>query len=92
VEPVPCDPALRALLAGAADRLGLARTDLPSGAGHDAQVVAALAPVGMAFVPSTGGISHAPAESTEPEHLVAGAELLLAAVLDLDAEELGRNR
>jgi hydantoinase/carbamoylase family amidase len=92
VEPAPCHPALRAAIAAAADRLGLRRIDLPSGAGHDAQVLAAAAPVGMLFVPSIGGISHAPAEATDPADLVAGAELLLATVEGLERETLPGSR
>ncbi|WP_369268311.1 M20/M25/M40 family metallo-hydrolase, partial [Streptomyces harbinensis] len=65
--------------------LGLARLALPSGAGHDAQIVASVAPIGMIFVPSTGGISHAPAEDTPPEALVRGADVLLRTVLRLAA-------
>ncbi|WP_259453224.1 Zn-dependent hydrolase [Streptomyces ginkgonis] len=81
--PVATDPALRRAIAEAADALGLARLALPSGAGHDAQIVASVAPIGMIFVPSTGGISHAPAEDTPPEALVRGADVLLRTVLRL---------
>jgi N-carbamoyl-L-amino-acid hydrolase len=59
---------------------------LPSGAGHDAQILGQHVPSGMIFVPSIGGISHAPDEDTAAEHLVAGAEALLATVLRLDEE------
>lgn len=50
---------------------------LPSGAGHDAQMLARVCPSGMVFVPSVGGISHNPAEYTTPEHVEAGANVLL---------------
>jgi beta-ureidopropionase / N-carbamoyl-L-amino-acid hydrolase len=50
---------------------------LPSGAGHDAQMLARVCPSGMVFVPSAGGISHNPAEYTSPEHVEAGANVLL---------------
>ena len=58
---------------------------MTSGAGHDAMCLAAIAPAAMIFVPSRGGISHAPEEFTDPEHCVVGADVLLAALLRLDA-------
>jgi N-carbamoyl-L-amino-acid hydrolase len=78
------DPRLAGCVASAADALGLSRLELPSGAGHDAQVMAGLGPIGMIFVPSVGGISHSPLEHTEPDDLVAGAEVLLRALLAAD--------
>ena len=48
--------------------------------------MAALAPQAMLFVPSRGGVSHSPDEFTEPKHCVAGAQVLLAALLKLDEE------
>lgn len=80
-EPVATDGALRRSIADAADELGLRRLDLDSGAGHDAQIVAAIAPVGMIFVPSRDGLSHAPGEHTDDIHLIAGANVLLRTVL-----------
>jgi N-carbamoyl-L-amino-acid hydrolase len=56
---------------------------LHSGAGHDAQMMARICPAGMIFVPSVGGLSHNVAESTRPEHLHAGARVLMQAVLQL---------
>jgi N-carbamoyl-L-amino-acid hydrolase len=85
IHAVPMDAGLAACVGAAADELGLARTDLPSGAGHDTQVVAPIAPVAMVFVPSVGGVSHAAAEHTEPQHLVAGARVLLRALRRADA-------
>ncbi|MFI9271108.1 Zn-dependent hydrolase [Kitasatospora sp. NPDC052896] len=79
--PVSTDPLLRRAIAEAAEELGLTRLTMPSGAGHDAQMVAEIAPVGMIFVPSRDGISHAPAEDTAPEALVCGADVLLQAAL-----------
>jgi len=73
---VATDPQLREAIADAADQRGLARTELASGAGHDAQHIANIAPVAMIFVPSIRGVSHSPAEQTTPEHLIAGAEVL----------------
>jgi beta-ureidopropionase / N-carbamoyl-L-amino-acid hydrolase len=59
---------------------------MPSGAGHDAQMLARVCPTGMVFVPSERGISHNPAEHTDPEELSAGADVLLHTLLTL-AEE-----
>ena len=84
VAAVAMDQRLRGCVAEAADALGLTRLDLPSGAGHDTQVVAARTPVAMIFVPSVGGISHAPAERTAPADLVHGARTLLAALRRAD--------
>jgi N-carbamoyl-L-amino-acid hydrolase len=83
----PCDPGLRDLIGAAADGLGLPAMTLPSGAGHDAQVIAAIAPIGMIFVPSRAGISHAPGEFTEPEDLVNGANVLLRTLLARDGRD-----
>jgi N-carbamoyl-L-amino-acid hydrolase len=84
VEPVACARPLRELIEAAANRVGVSWLALPSGAGHDAQVIGAIAPIGMIFVPSRGGKSHVPAEATEPDHLVAGADVLLQTALDCD--------
>lgn len=82
--PTPSDPRLLETLAAACDELGLAYQRMPSGAGHDAMCIASIAPMAMLFVPSRGGISHSPDEFTEAEHCVAGARVLLAALLKLD--------
>jgi N-carbamoyl-L-amino-acid hydrolase len=58
---------------------------MPSGAGHDAQEIARIAPTGMIFVPSVGGISHAPQEFTSPKDMANGANVLLQTVLAIDA-------
>lgn len=91
VAAVDCDPGLVALVEGAAAARGLAALRLPSGAGHDAQVLAGLGPVGMVFVPSVAGVSHSPAERTEPAHLVAGAQVLLDVVAAADQRALRAN-
>jgi beta-ureidopropionase / N-carbamoyl-L-amino-acid hydrolase len=75
--PAVTDPALRAVIADSAQQLGLSCQLMPSGAGHDAQILAGVAPVGMIFVPSIGGVSHVPEEDTAPEDLVSGAQVLL---------------
>jgi N-carbamoyl-L-amino-acid hydrolase len=82
-QPVRFDPALVGLVAAAAERRGLGHRRMTSGAGHDAQMIARIAPAAMIFVPSRGGISHNPAEFTAPEHLAAGAEVLLDVVAEL---------
>jgi len=66
--------------------LNLSTKLLPSGATHDAQSMARLAPAGMIFVPSIGGISHAPEEFSRPQDVVNGANVLLGAVQRLDAQ------
>jgi hydantoinase/carbamoylase family amidase len=82
--PMASAPVVVDALRAAAEASGLPWQELPSGAGHDAQILGRRFPIGMAFVPSAGGISHAPEEHTEPRHLVAGAQLLLDALLRLD--------
>jgi beta-ureidopropionase / N-carbamoyl-L-amino-acid hydrolase len=83
----PAAPATRAVqdaIGRSADALGLKTMRLPSGAGHDAQQIAALCPMGMIFVPSIGGISHSPKELTRWEDCANGANVLLRTVLALD--------
>ena len=60
--------------------------NLPSGAGHDAQDMALIAPAGMIFVPSAGGISHSPREFTSAEDMANGANVLLKTILLLDSK------
>ncbi len=81
----PTAPHLRAIVESSADALGYSHARMPSGAGHDAQSMAELGPVGMIFVPSRGGISHSPAEFTAPDEVTRGANVLLGAVLGVDA-------
>ena len=68
----------------ASDALGLRAARLPSGAGHDAQMMAQLGPMGMIFVPSVGGISHSPKELTRWDDCARGADVLLGSVLEID--------
>jgi len=56
---------------------------MPSGAGHDAQMLARVCPTAMIFVPSVDGLSHNIAELTLPADLAAGADVLLHAMLEL---------
>jgi N-carbamoyl-L-amino-acid hydrolase len=67
-----------------AGQLGLASQRLPSGAGHDAQMMAQLSPMGMIFVPSVRGISHSPLELTRWDDCARGADVLLGTVLEMD--------
>jgi N-carbamoyl-L-amino-acid hydrolase len=73
------NPVIEALEQAAQDR-GQRCVRMPSGAGHDAQVIARHIPAGMLFVPSIGGRSHDPAEDTSEEHIVAGAQVLARGV------------
>ncbi|MBI3693832.1 MAG: Zn-dependent hydrolase [Acidobacteria bacterium] len=79
-------PEVQAAIEASAAGLGLRTTRLPSGAGHDAQAMALLGPMGMIFVPSVGGISHSPRELTRWEDCARGADVLLATVLALDGD------
>lgn len=67
--------------------VGGRHTDLVSGAGHDANQMACIAPVGMIFVPSKGGRSHCPEEYTDIRHIRAGAAALLRCVTLFDDNE-----
>jgi N-carbamoyl-L-amino-acid hydrolase len=84
-EPVLFDRGVADLIARTAQRLGHSCRPMTSGAGHDAQMIARIAPTAMIFVPSIKGISHNPAEDTKPEHLAAGADVLLHTLLELAA-------
>ncbi|HEF4729926.1 Zn-dependent hydrolase [Burkholderia multivorans] len=81
-EPVVFDAALVDAIEKAAARRGFSYRQMTSGAGHDAQMIARIAPAAMIFVPSRGGISHNPREHTDDSQLVDGARLLLDVVLD----------
>lgn len=82
-------PAMQDIIERAAAELGLSHVRMPSGAGHDAQIMARLAPMGMIFVPSVGGISHSPRELTMWQDCSNGADVLLAAVLAADSVSFG---
>ncbi len=86
--PAPTDARIRQLISEAARELGLSTKLMPSGAGHDAQSMARLGPVGMIFIPSIGGISHSPGEYSRPEEITNGANVLLHTLLKLDAAKL----
>lgn len=81
----PCslDPAIQLVFRIGAEQLGLRHITFPSGAVHDAHSLAPFVPTGLIFVPSANGRSHCPEETTSPEDVVAGANLLLRAMLTL---------
>lgn len=76
-EPVLFDIGIVERIEAAAKNRDLGVTRMTSGAGHDAQMMARIAPAAMIFVPSAGGISHSPREHTDDAELVAGANILL---------------
>ena len=84
-----CDERVRALIGASAHALGFSTRSLPSGAGHDAQNLARVCPMGMIFIPSVDGISHSPREYSRPRDITNGADVLLGAVLSMDAAPLG---
>jgi len=81
---VPITADMQALVAEAAENCGMAWEPLASGAGHDAQAVANIAPVAMIFVPSIDGISHAIEEYSTPQDCANGAQVLLELLLLAD--------
>jgi hydantoinase/carbamoylase family amidase len=86
--PVPMNGELAALLAASARDLGHDPVSLPSGAGHDAAIIADAAPVALLFIPSVGGRSHCPEEHTNWPDIVAGLAVLEEAVRRLSASPL----
>ena len=85
-EPALADARIMRLIDASAASLGLTRQRMPSGAGHDAQEIARIAPIGMIFVPSVGGISHSPRELSRPADVANGANVLLNAVVGADGQ------
>jgi N-carbamoyl-L-amino-acid hydrolase len=86
--PAPTDARLRRVIDESARQLGFTTKLMPSGAGHDAQEIAGLCPVGMIFVPSRDGISHSPREFSAPEDITNGVNVLLHSLLKLDAMKM----
>lgn len=86
IVPAPTDLRVRGLVDQTAKQLGFTTKLMPSGAGHDAQEIAPIAPVGMIFVPSRNGISHSPREFSTPEDIANGANVLLQTLLKLDQQ------
>jgi len=83
VGPAEMDADLAELVEGEATRLALPFRRMHSGAGHDAQVMQSLCPSALIFVPSRGGVSHAPAEATDWSDIESGASLFLSVLTRL---------
>jgi N-carbamoyl-L-amino-acid hydrolase len=86
--PAPTDTHIRKYIDASAKELGLSTLFMPSGAGHDAQDMAKIAPTGMIFIPSVGGISHSPKEYSRSEDIVNGVNVLLHTILKIDEGNL----
>ena len=89
IAPTALDARMQAVIQGHAARLELSSASMPSGAGHDAQNMATLAPTGMIFVPSIGGRSHCPDEHTDWRDVTNGANVLLNTLVELATAGLG---
>ena len=87
VEPTLTDPNLQEAIRKTAESMGLSYARMPSGAAHDAQNMAHIAPSALIFVPSVGGISHSPQEYTRPRDVANGANLLLQTLIRLDRQD-----
>jgi allantoate deiminase len=87
-DPAPMDGRVQQSIAAAIAAAGHEAFSMPSGAGHDAMIMASHVPAGMIFVPSERGISHSSLEWTEWADVALGADLLLRTVLLLDQDEL----
>lgn len=85
-KPALANPEIQKVIESSAKELGLSSKYLPSGAGHDAQEMARIAPIGMIFIPSKDGISHSPQEYSSPEDIANGANVLLKTILALDKQ------
>lgn len=86
------DPGLRESIGASAKRLGFSSRLTPRGAGHDAQEMANLGPIGMIFIPGVGGISHSPREFLLPGDIENGANVLLGTVVELSRSSGSRSR
>ncbi|MFC8501211.1 hydantoinase/carbamoylase family amidase [Pedococcus sp. NPDC057267] len=84
-EPRPMDTSIQRRIAGASEALGLTWEAIPSGATHDAVHLARKCPTAMVFVPSVGGRSHCPEESTATDDLVNGVDVLRETLVNLDS-------
>ena len=84
--PAQTDTFLQKKIEQSAKKLGFTYKYMQSGAGHDAQNMALVSPIGMIFVPSVSGISHSPKEFTKAIDMANGANVLLQTILALDKE------
>jgi beta-ureidopropionase / N-carbamoyl-L-amino-acid hydrolase len=87
-EPALTDERIKTIIEAEAETLGYSSVRMPSGAGHDAQDMARIAPTGMIFVPSRDGISHSPREFTSAEDMAKGASVLVGSILAIDIAAL----
>lgn len=85
-KPALTDKGLQAKIAASSKALGFTFKTMQSGAGHDAQEIALIAPVAMIFIPSRAGISHSPKEFSTATDMANGANVLLQTILTVDKE------
>ncbi|MGL4609080.1 MAG: Zn-dependent hydrolase [Trueperaceae bacterium] len=83
-EPVACNAVLQNVIQEASKTRNLTTLPIISGAGHDAMHVAKLCPIGMIFIPCKEGRSHSSEEFVSEDHLIAGAEVLLETIIQLN--------
>ncbi len=83
-KPALTDKGLQKIINTSAKNLGLSTKFMQSGAGHDSQEIALIAPVAMIFIPSVGGISHSPKEFSTSTDMANGANVLLQTILAID--------
>ena len=86
VAPIHFDDEVINVISTAVEEAGLSQLKMPSGAGHDAQLMAGYCPSGMIFIPSRDGISHHKKEYSSPESIIHGANVLLNATAQLMAK------
>ncbi|MDX1519830.1 MAG: M20/M25/M40 family metallo-hydrolase, partial [Gammaproteobacteria bacterium] len=79
-----CSPEIMTRIERTTQALGYSYMIMPSGAGHDAQFFTEVTPTGMIFIPSIGGVSHAPDEWSHWEDVEKGANVLLNTLLHID--------
>jgi N-carbamoyl-L-amino-acid hydrolase len=83
-KPALTDKALQQAINTTAKSLGFSTKFMQSGAGHDSQHIASIAPAAMIFIPSVGGISHSPKEFSTATDMANGANVLLQTILTID--------
>jgi N-carbamoyl-L-amino-acid hydrolase len=83
--PALTDKSLQGTIGATAKRLNFSTKLMPSGAGHDAQEMANIGPIGMIFIPSAGGVSHSPKEFSSPGDIENGANVLLGTIRSVDS-------
>ena len=85
IDPVACNKELIETFEKVAKEQRMKYIKMPSGAAHDSQMVSNIAPVGMLFVPSKGGVSHSPHEWTDWKDIEKGANVMLNALIELNS-------